>query len=258
MCFVIYHVIFDYMLFFIDESWQSSLNKKHKVGVLSAMQINSRDFNECSKQIYRLKSAFLGVNSGEIKGKDLFKNFYFKLEARCIKSNGLELARNIFGYMETLGVRYFASIVFSEKEIDLACENVDQLERPYYFLFERIDQFMKDNCPDLMAKLIFDDRGVESNKKTSKSLINFFHKCKVGQSFDSIIKVPLFAISSENVGIQMADVGAYVLGKRFTGDKKSIEFFTKVKALQFINKTPVVEINGKKLPLKGFKVIREK
>ncbi|MCG6551345.1 MAG: DUF3800 domain-containing protein [Candidatus Magnetominusculus sp. LBB02] len=246
------------MLFFIDESWQSSLNNKHKVGVLSAIQIDSRNFNEYSSHIFKLKSIYLGVNSGEIKGKELFNNYHFKLESKGIKSIGLELARDIFNYMETLKTRYFASIVFSEQEIDLACNDANQLERPYFFLFERIDLFMKESYPTLMAKLVFDDRGVQDNKKISKSISNFFHKCSVGQKFDSIIKVPLFAISSENVGIQMADIGAYLLGKRFTGDKTRLEFFKKVKGMQFISDTPVAEVKGKTLPLKGFKVIKEK
>ncbi|MBF0565505.1 MAG: DUF3800 domain-containing protein [Nitrospirae bacterium] len=187
------------MLFFIDESWQSTLDNQYKVGVLSAIQINSCDFNECSQKIFKLKSTYLGFNSGEINGKELFKNYLFNLELKGIKSKGLDLARDIFDYMETLGTRYFASIVFSKREIDLACEDANQLERPYFFLFERIDLFMKENYPNLMAKPIFDDRGVQHNVKTSKSVSNFFHKCKAGQRFDTIIKVPFFAISSEAV-----------------------------------------------------------
>jgi hypothetical protein len=48
--------------------------------------------------------------------------------------------------MKTLGVRLFASIVFSKEELDLSCTNVNQLERPFFFLFERIDLFMKHLC----------------------------------------------------------------------------------------------------------------
>lgn len=201
------------MLFFIDESWQSTSNKKYKVGVLSAIQIKSQDFNECSNQIFNIKVKHLGIKSiyTELKGKELLKNYFFRLEEKGISSNGLNLVRELFDYIKGRGVQFFASVVMSQLEIDLACANANQLERPFFFLFERIDLFMKENHPGLMAKLIFDDRGVQCNEKISKSVSNFFHKSRTGQSFDTIIKVPFFAISSENVGIQIADIGAFIV-----------------------------------------------
>lgn len=247
------------MLFFVDESWQATCNNKYKVGVLAAVQLKSHDFNDCSNQIYSLKIKHLGIRAiySEIKGKEIFKNYLFKLESQGIRSNGLNLARDIFDYINSLGTRFFASIVFSKEEIDLACADVNQLERPFFFLFERIDLFMKENYPGLMAKLIFDDRGYQSNEKISKSVSNFFHKSRVGQSFSTIIKSPYFAISGQNVGIQLADMGAHILGDRFTGDRAKIEFFNKIKELEFISRK-LIEVEGKTLRLKGFKVVKEK
>jgi hypothetical protein len=247
------------MLFFIDESWQSTRNKKYKAGVLLAIQIKSHDFNECSSQIFNLKIKHLGFRSHdtELKGKDLLKNFCFRLESKGIISNGLNLARDILDYIQSRGVQFFASVVFSEKEINLSCADEYQLERPFLFLFERIDLFMKENYPGMMAHLIFDDRGLQTNKNISKSLSNFFHKSRIGQSFDTIVKVPFFAISSENVGIQVADIGAYILGARFTGDIRKMEFFKRVKELQFISKT-LVDVYGNQKPIRGIRVIKEK
>jgi hypothetical protein len=129
------------MLFFMDESWQLTPDKKYKVGVLSALQIKSHDFNECSKDIYNLKIKHLWSRSGdiEIKGREILRNYLFGLEAKGIQSKELNLARGIIDYMQTKGIRLFASVVFSIEEIDLACANVNQLERPFFFLFERID-----------------------------------------------------------------------------------------------------------------------
>lgn len=116
---------------------------------------------------------------------------------------------------------------------------------------------MKENHPGLIAKLVFDDRGLHVNEKISKGISNFFHKSRVGQSFDRIMKVPLFGISSENVGIQIADIGAYILGSRFTGNKEKNEFFYLIKNMEFISKT-LVEVYGTKKPIRGIKVIKEK
>lgn len=247
------------MLFFLDESWQVSNNGKYKAGILAAVQIKSHDYNECSRQLYILKTKHLGIPAGnkEIKGKSIFRDYLFDLEAKNIVSRELSLARDIFAYMKTSGMTCFASVVFAQKEIDLACANAVQLERPFFFLFERIDSFMKENHPGLKAKLIFDDRGVQTNKAISKSVSNFFHKSQAGQAFDNIIKVPLFAISSEGVGIQLADMVAYILGARFTGALRKNEFFKKTKDLEYKSRT-VFSAGEKRYCLNGFKVIKEK
>lgn len=247
------------MLFFIDESWQLTQDNKYKVGVLSAIQINSHDFNECSQQLYILKCKNLGYQAGniEIKGRHIFRNYLFRLESKGIQSRELQLAREILKYMETLGIKAFASVVFSSEEIDLACADANQLERPFFFLFERIDLFMKENYPGLIAKIIFDDRGIQLNKNISKSVSNFLHKSSIGRLFDTINKVPFFAISSENIGIQMADVVCHILGSRFTGERILMDFFKIVKNLEFKSRT-LFDINGQMLPRRGIKVIKEK
>ena len=247
------------MLFYIDESWQTTKDGKHKVGILAAVQIKSHDFNACSRQFYSLKCKHLGVAAGnkEIKGNGIFRSYVFDLESKGIASRELNLARDVFSYMKTIDVRCFASVVFAEKEIDLACANVNQLERPFFFLFERVDLFMKENHPGLMAKLIFDDRGIQINGAISKSVSNFFHKSHAGKTFDNIIKVPFFALSSECVGIQMSDMIAYILGARFTARAGKWEFFKKAKELEFISRSTVT-IAGKDRPLWGFKIIKEK
>lgn len=247
------------MLFFLDESWQLTKNDKYKVGILAAVQIKSHDYNECSKQFYILKSKYLGAAAGnkEIKGNGIFRNYLFDLEAKGIASHELNLARDAFAYVKTLGVACFASVVFAQKEVDLACADATQLERPFFFLFERINLFMKENHPGLKAKLIFDDRGIQVNKAISKSVSNFFHKSQAGQVFDSIVKVPLFAISTESVGIQLADMIAYILGARFTGNIEKFEFFRKVKELEYKSRA-LFSADGKQYLLNGFKVIKEK
>lgn len=247
------------MLFFIDESWQSTQSRQYKIGVLSAVQIKSHNFNECSQRIHDLKVKNLGPRAGyiELKGRQNLRRYLFSLEVKGVRSKELDLIRDIFDYMKTLGMQLFASVVFEQEELDLACADINQLERPFFYLFERIDLFMKENYPGLMAKIIFDDRGIRSNKKISASISNFFHKCSVGQSFDNIIKVPFFGISTENVGIQIADIVAHILGNRFTGNRKQIEFFRKVKELEFKSRE-LFKVGGRLYPRYGFKVIKEK
>lgn len=74
-----------------------------------------------------------------------------------------------------------------------------------------------------------------------------------------IIKVPFFAISSENTGIQLTDMVGHVLGRRFTGDRRIVrEFFEKIKEMEFASKNKVPDKDGKGYILKGIKVAKEK
>jgi hypothetical protein len=248
------------MLFFVDESWQVTKNQKYRVGILAAINIKSYDYNDCAKQMYFLKKRSLGFDAGnvEIKGKNIFRNFLFKLESKGVMSNELNLARDIFRYIKTLGNTCFASVVFAKNEIDLACANENQLERPFFFLFERINLFMKENYPEFKAKLVFDDRGIQINRSISKSVSNFFQKSSVGKTLDSIVTTPLFAISTESVGIQLADMVAYILGSRFTGTTQKIEFFKKAKEIEFKSRAAFDIGGGQQRSLFGFKVIKEK
>ena len=115
---------------------------------------------------------------------------------------------------------------------------------------------MQENYSDLAATLIFDDRGITQNEKISSSVSNFFHLSHIGKSFDRINKVPLFGISSENVGIQIADMIGYLIGRRETGDEKIVgEFWKQVKQIEYKSKTKV-DAGGKKFDIFGFKVAR--
>lgn len=248
------------MLVFIDESWQSAKEKPDKkVGVLAAVAVHSRDFNEYSRQIWNFKVKHLGPKCGdvEIKGQEIFRNYFFRLEWKGIRSHQLDLARDVLEYAETHGAKAFASVVLDQREADLSCADDKQLERPFFFLFERINLYMQENYPDLVASLVFDDRGNRQNQKISKSVSNFFHLSRAGQKFDHVIKVPYFAISSENVGIQIADMIGHLVGREQVGDGKVIsEFWKKAKKLEYKSGTQV-EAKGKLFPLFGFKIARE-
>ncbi|MBK8870354.1 MAG: DUF3800 domain-containing protein [Elusimicrobia bacterium] len=249
------------MLFFIDESWQTTEDRRFKAGVLSAIPIDSTDFNRVSQDIYGLKRKHLGYDVAplEIKGHKLLKRYYFRLEKKGVRSEQLDFARDLFSYWESQGLKVFASVTFSKGELDLACANENQLERPFFFLFERINVFMKENHPDDIAKLVFDDRSAGMNERISRSVSNFFHKSSAGRTFDKILKVPFFAISRENVGIQAADIIGHAIGRRFTGDREMTEFFQRIKKMQFESRD-LVKIGDGRDPVhfRGIKVVKER
>ena len=247
------------MLVFIDESWQEDQKRGERVGVLSAVMIPSALFNNFSQTVYQTKVSHLGHKAAslELKGRGVLGSYQFKLESSGVRSSQLALVRELLGLMGTLEVQVFASIVFSKQELALACTDANHLERPFFFLFERIALCMKERHPGLIAKVVFDDRGYETNQRISAAVSNFFHKSQAGQSFDTILKVPFFAISKENAGIQMADIVAYILGGKCTNSLRLSEFFLMTKKLEFKSQS-MRDVEGKKLPWLGFKFIKEK
>ncbi|MBI3313747.1 MAG: DUF3800 domain-containing protein [Candidatus Omnitrophica bacterium] len=249
------------MLFFLDESWQTSNDEKRQAGVLSAISIKSHDFNKCSTDIFNIKVKHIGYDAAklELKGRGILKPYFFKqLQEKGIESVQLNLAEAILKYTASMKAATFASIVYDKQELNLSCAEEDRLERPFFFLFERINQFMNENHPELIAKLIFDDRGLETNQRISKAVSNFFHKSRTGQSFDKILKVPFFAMSNDNVGIQLADISAYILGRVFTGDGKLKKYHLLIKSMEFKSREELTAPDGKKHRLFGFKIIKNK
>lgn len=249
------------MLFFIDESWQTTQSKRFAVGVLAAVAIPEEVFNEFSINAYVMKRKCFGqvADTYEFKGTSLFSRSSFKLEKSGTSCINLNLARVFMDMWTANGFKVFASVTFAKDEIPLGCSDENNLERPFFFLFERIDKYMRETAPGRAGKLVFDDRGYNTNKKISKAVSNFFHKSYVGRSFDTILKAPLFTISSQSIGAQAADLSAYIIGRRFTGDKIFIpEFFQRIKALEFESKETGTDLWGRQVATRGIKVVHPK
>jgi len=215
-----------------------------------------------------LKAKHLGWEASdlELKGGRLFSRFYFRLEKKGVRSTQLDFARDVLSYCERIRIQAFASIIFDKMELDLACANANQLDRPFFYLFERINQFMVERHPDKVAKIVFDDRGFQTNEKVSKSVSNFFHKSSRGKQFEHILKIPFFGISNDNNGIQLADIFGHAIGRMFTGDKDIREFYDRIKKMEFISQAPLLDFDGKvlkdekgqNLVQRGFRAVRER
>ena len=118
---------------------------------------------------------------------------------------------------------------------------------------------MEERYPDLIAKIIFDDRGISTNERISKAVSNFFHKSVTGISFHWILKVPFFAISTENVGIQFSDLVGHIIGRNFVGDSKIVaEFYNRVKQIEYKSGRLFETETGRKYNLMGIKIARGK
>lgn len=203
------------------------------IGLLVGVAVKEEYFGQIFSDIYTLKVKHFGQDIAkrmEIKGSDLFKSFVFKLEKRGVKSKNLSFADDLLDYITFKNLIVLGCVCFEEELHEFKCEDVRALDKTFFYVFERVDVFMKREHPDRMVKLIFDDRGFQINKTNSEAITNFFVRSPAGLALTSVIKTPLFAVSqAQNIGLQLADFVNYIIGSRFVSDEKIDPYWKKLK-----------------------------
>lgn len=244
------------MLIFFDETFRDSLSYPGAtLGALCGVAIPEKQLHRVADDVFKLKLKHLGndfARDEEIKGKELLKNYVFKLEAKGIASKNLALATDLLDYLHAKRLHVFGCVCFEKGMQKFQCEDVRALDMTFRYVFERIDMFMKIKHPERMAKLVFDDRDYGINRKNAEAITNFFQRSSVGLSLDSILKTPFFAISqSQNIGLQLADFVTTIIGLRFSSHPQSGRYFEMLKRCFFH-----YEDNGHRVS--GLKVLRGK
>jgi hypothetical protein len=101
------------------------------------------------------------------------------------------------------------------------CGDETDLDVTFRYLFERIDNYMKRDFPGRMAKLIFDNRDHKTHERNARAITNFFVRSTVGLGYDSILRIPMFAVSQgHNCGVQLADLVTTVIALCFQGRRE--------------------------------------
>lgn len=222
------------MLFFFDESFRNSLHHEGvTLGALCGVAIPEHELARVTADVYQLKLKHFGMEFAkdhEIKGKEILKNWVFRLAAKGQPSVNLAFANDLLEYLVAKKIWVFGCVCFEQEVQQFQCEDMTALDMTFRYLFERVDMFMKIKHHKSMAKLVFDDRDYSINRKNSEAITNFFQRSAVGLSLDSIVKTPFFAISqSQNIGLQLADFVTTIIGLRFSGNPQINPHFTLLK-----------------------------
>jgi hypothetical protein len=222
------------MLVFFDESFRQSETQPGKsLGILCGIAIPEKQLSKVVADVFQLKLKHMGARYArerEIKGKELLKPYVLKLEAKGIRSKNLALVSDLVDYIASKNLAVFGCVCFEDGLRAFRCIDVRSLDKTFRYIFERVDVYVKREYPDRMAKLIFDDRDYQTNKQNAETITNFFVRSPAGLALDSIIITPLFAISeAQNVGLQLADVVATIVGLRFAGSALVKPYWDKLK-----------------------------
>jgi len=241
------------MLIFLDESFRKHNRTGQRFGELSGVAIPEDIFADAQVGMYNVRRPYHGIvlnEDDEIKGRYLLNSATLNNRAENRFSYKWNIAEEMIQYARRRRLVTFGIVCYWEQLHTFTCEDEHQIDLTYRYLFERIDVFMRERFPKRQAKLVFDDRGYQTNKKNARAITNFLSRHAIGRGYDTILRVPVTATSEgHNSGLQLADLITTVIGLRFQGEKRVQPLFRHVLAM--LHRTSV---GGQKLT--GLKVMR--
>jgi hypothetical protein len=222
------------MLIFFDESFHDSRRDPAiSLGALCGVGIPEEQMSQIAMDVYALKHKHLGAefaSDGEIKGKELFKRWVFNLAQRGIVSQNLLLGADLIDYILGKRLPVFGCVCFQKDLRKFQATDVTALDDSFRLLLERVDTYMKRERPDDLACVVFDDRNYGINARNAEAITTFFQRDVRGLTMDSIVRTPFFAISqAHNVGLQLADLVAAVIGLRFSSNRSIAPYYAKLR-----------------------------
>lgn len=212
------------MLVFLDESFRTNPNTGRDFGVLAGVAIPEGSFHDFQLAFFKCRHPYHGVvlnEDDEIKGKELLSNATLKRRQLRGASQHWDLAEKLLQLTSDKAITTFGVVCFRPHMKSFVCGDVSAMDVTFRYLFERIENYMKKEYPNEKAKLIFDNRDHRTHETNAKAITNFFVKSHVGRTFDTIIRIPLFAVSQgHNYGLQLADLVTTSVALRFQGRRE--------------------------------------
>ena len=245
------------MLVFFDETFRTSKVRDGEIplGALCGIAIPEDQLTRVANDIFKLKQKHLGddfAREDEIKGKELLKNYVFRMREAHGQSKNLDLVADLIRYIKRKKFRVFGTVCFEEKFHKFKCEDMTALDMTFRFLFERIDMFMQIEHPKDMAILVFDDRDHGTNLRNATAITNFFLRSPYGLSMNKVLDTPFFGISqAHNIGLELADLVTTIIGMRFEKSPNGIEFFDQLKPCIYRWQDPPGKLHS------GLKILRQ-
>jgi hypothetical protein len=231
------------MLVFLDESFRTNLNTKLPFGVMAGVAIPEDTYHAFQRDFFMVRRPYHGQvlgESDEIIGQELLTNTTFKVRRKHGVSKHWSLAEDILGFSRSCNIKVFGVVCFRTGLHSFVCSDDTALDPTFRYLFERIDNYMKREFPGRIAKLVFDNRDHRTNELNARAITNFFVGSSLGLGYDSILRVPMFAVSQgHNYGLQLADLVTTVVAAYFQGRREVRPLWEKVKSMLY-----TVQIGG--------------
>jgi len=212
------------MLVFLDESFRQHERTRKHFGVLAGVAIPEDTFHHFQRELFSVRTPYHGKvlkEESELHGNELLNNMTLRVRKEKGYSLQWNLAEDVLNYACHRGIRVFGVVCFRNGLRSFVCDDQMRLDVTFRYLFERIDVYMKQTFPKRIAKLIFDNRDHQTHEKNAKAITNFLGRSREGLGYDSILRVPFFAVSQgHNYGLQLADLVTTVIALSFQGRRE--------------------------------------
>ena len=189
------------MLAFIDESGHPHENDPSTRPVVVAVCFEEGDSRYISGRIHAMKRDILGKENAELKGRSLINRPTYRRQPQSVA-----FAEEFFNALRNFPITIFAMIM--EAPFESSGLNPPYLENRFRFLLQRIESLAEEQRS--FANIHFDGQpnlyGGLSGRFSS-----YLFRSSEGQSSDLITDTPAFVDSASSVGIQIADMCAYVV-----------------------------------------------
>jgi hypothetical protein len=242
------------MLVFLDESFRKHSKTNISFGVLAGVAIPEDTYHIFQRDFFYARKPYHGQVLGsddEIHGIDLLNNTTLRVREKQGFSYQWNLVHDILSFSRSRQIKVFGIVCYRTGLHTFVCDNETELDVTFRYLFERIDVFMKREFPGRVAKLIFDNREHKTNEKNARAITNFFVRSQLGLGYDSILRVPFFAVSQgHNYGVQLADLITTVIALYFQGKREYRSLWEIVQRMFYI-----AEVGGQRQS--SLKVMRD-
>ena len=212
------------MIVFLDESFRTHQTKGTKFGALIGVAIHEDVFPQFQEDFYQICKPYVGTvlrDGHDVHGSQLLTNTTLKIKDSGNHCAHWSLAEDLLNFAPNWRVKMFGVVCFRTQFHSFICSDEARLDGTFRYLFERIDRYMRIDHPGTYAKLVFDDRGRQTNEKNARAITRFFLRSSIGSGYDTILKTPFYGLSnSHNYGLQLADLLTTVVARRFQGDQR--------------------------------------
>lgn len=203
---------------FFDESYPNGCDVTSVVACL----MKNEAVEPLNHILYRAQHAHFGSAHArdlqmEVKGSKLLSNYAFRMAEQHGHSCNLEAAKDILRDCARLRddqlIQFFGSVIYGEKDI-LKKISQHQLAYPLVEMLKRISFAADRLSPSRSVSLVFDEQLAALDASIA------IRRFVAGRRLSNVSHYPLIAVSNVSPGIQLADLGAFILGRRAAGDAR--------------------------------------
>ena len=232
------------VLVFVDESEWPRPKDPDGFTVWGCIAIHPKRSRDFSRQIYELERKFWKISEPykfEIKGRLLLKKNFMTSPKKQ------EFCDELLSLCKLTEVKAFAYGLRNSDALSSGDLEEPVVYRAYSRLLERVNAMMSEDHQDDMAIVALDSQDEQTDTARARAFGNYLYGNPLGRQLSYIVETPFFVNSKATLGIQLADLVAYVLAHQNQGRPDIKHVVDRVRELEWRSSLP------SEFPKRGFR-----